>query len=148
MEQGDAEAEAMESEGDDDDEDEKDDDLDEEDAADGEEEGAENEEGKDGRCLTFGMPEGLKGQARRMWLSNVILGKLVVSNVLNRVSLALILKKSNKMKAQLIGKDRDEGVKEAQKHTDRQDVCKLARDLISWGKLIKETLAAFAPARF
>ena len=148
MEQGDAEAEAMESEGDDDDDLEKDDDMDEEDAADEEEEGAEKEEGKDGGSLTFGMPEGLKGQARRMWLSNVILGKLVVSNVLNRVSLALFLKKSNKMKAQLIGKDRDEGVKEAQKHTDRQEVCKLARDLISWGKLIKETLAAFAPTRF
>ena len=89
------------------------------------------------------MLEGLRGSERRFWLSAAILRKLTVQNVVDQVPLTSVLKKSAKVKAQLIGKDKDAGVTEAAKHTNAMEVVKFAKDKVGWGKISKDLGCTF-----
>ena len=60
-------------------------------------------------CFAFGMPEGLKGEERRFYISNAVLAKLTVQNVMKACNLRLVLKMSANIGAQVMGRDGDEG---------------------------------------
>ena len=67
-----------------------------------------------------------------------MLAKLTVQNVMKACNLALVLKKSVNIGAQVMGRDGDKGIKKGKRHEDARKLITFAKERIAFAKIKKD----------